>query len=68
MTVKTRILHIGSSRWIRVPKALLDHAQLPDRVELVVEPGCLIVRAKRPRSGWAEAAKAIRERGDDRLL
>jgi antitoxin MazE len=69
MTVTTRIVRIGNSRGIRVPKLLLDEADLPDEVELRAEPGRLVVRAaKRPREGWAEAARTMRERGDDALV
>ena len=69
MATKTRIIRIGNSRGIRVPKVLLDQAQLPEEVELVAEPGRLLVTAaRRPRAGWAEAAKVMHERGDDRLL
>ena len=57
MITKTRIVQIGNSRGIRVPKVLLEHAQLPDDVELQAENGRLIVRAARgPRAGWADAA------------
>ena len=69
MITKTRIVQIGNSKGIRVPKVLLEHAQLPDEVELQAEHGRLIVRAaQEPRAGWADAAKAMRARGDDRLL
>lgn len=69
MVTRTRIVQIGNSKGIRVPKMLLEHAQLPDEVELQAEHGRLIVRAAREaRSGWAEAAKAMHARGDDRLL
>ena len=69
MTVKTRIVRIGNSRGIRVPKALLQQAQLPEEVELHAEAGRLVVRAAHgPRAGWAEAAKAMHARGEDRLL
>jgi len=34
MATKTRLVQIGNSRGIRVAKALLDPAQLPDEVEL----------------------------------
>ena len=67
--MKTRIIRIGNSKGIRVPKVLLDQAQLPEDVELQAEPGRLVVRAARgPRFGWAEAAKAMHARGEDRLL
>jgi antitoxin MazE len=69
MTTKTRIVRIGNSQGIRVPKPLLDQAQLPEEVELSAEPGRIIVRAARgARDGWAEAAKAMRSRNEDELL
>lgn len=69
MIAKTRIVRIGNSKGIRVPKVLLEHARLPDEVELQAENGRLIVRAARgPRAGWTEAAKLMHARGDDRLL
>lgn len=69
MTTKARIVRIGNSRGIRVPRILLDEAQLPDEVELHAEPGRLIVQAtRRPRTGWAEAARAMSEARHDSLL
>jgi antitoxin MazE len=69
MTTKARIVRIGNSRGIRIPKVLLDQAQLPDEVELHAEPGRLVVQgARRPRMGWAEAARAMAKHGDDDLL
>ena len=69
MTTKTRIVRIGNSRGIRVPKILLDQAQLPDEVELLAEPGRLVVQgARRPRTGWAEAARAMVAADHDALL
>jgi antitoxin MazE len=69
MTTKTRIVRIGNSRGIRVPKILLDQAQLPDEVELHVEPGRLVVLGvRRPRTGWAKAACAMAQARHDGLL
>jgi antitoxin MazE len=69
MIAKTRIVRIGNSRGIRVPKGLLEQAQLPEEVELQAEHGRLVVRAAQgPRAGWAAAAKAMRTERDDRLL
>ncbi|HEY7868478.1 MAG TPA: AbrB/MazE/SpoVT family DNA-binding domain-containing protein [Methylomirabilota bacterium] len=69
MTTKTRIVRIGNSRGIRVPKILLDQAQLPEEVELHAEPGRLVVQAtRRPRAGWAEAARAMAAAAHDDLL
>lgn len=69
MNARTRIIRIGNSRGIRVPKGLLEQAQLPDEVELQAERGRLVVRAAHgPRAGWAAAAKAMHAEGDDQLL
>lgn len=66
MTTRTRIIRIGNSRGIRVPKVLLDEAGLPEEVELRAEPGRLVVSAvTRPRAGWASKARSMRQRGDD---
>lgn len=69
MTVTTRIVRIGNSRGFRVPKVLLDRADLPDEVQLLAEPGRLVVTAAQtPRAGWADAAKQMHTSGDDQLL
>jgi antitoxin MazE len=69
VATKTRIVRIGNSRGIRIPKTLLDEADLPEEVDLHAQPGRLIIQAaRRPRSGWAAAAKRMRARGDDGLL
>jgi antitoxin MazE len=69
MATTARIIRIGNSRGIRVPKALLEQSQLPDEVELLAEPGRLTVRPlRRNRAGWADAARSMRMHGDDRLL
>jgi antitoxin MazE len=69
MTTKTRIVRIGNSRGIRVPKILLDQAQLPEEVELHAEPGRIVVQgARRPRAGWGEAARAMAGARHDSLL
>lgn len=67
--MKARIVRVGNSRGIRLPKPLLDEAGLPDEVEIHAEPGRIIIEsATRPRAGWADAARAMAQRGDDVLL
>jgi len=64
--MKARIVRVGNSRGIRLPKSLLDHAGLPDDVELIAEPGRIVIEAAaRPRAGWAEAAERMAAHGDD---
>ena len=55
--MRARIVRVGNSRGVRLPKPLLDQAGLPDEVEIHAEPGRIIIQSARgPRGGWAEAA------------
>jgi antitoxin MazE len=59
ITMKARLVRIGNSRGIRLPKAIIEQVGLEDEVELRVEEQRLvIVPAKRARTGWAEAIQA----------
>lgn len=67
--MKTRLIRIGNSRGVRIPKPLLDQVGLEDEVELrVVDNGIVIRAARSPRADWAEAAKLAHEREEDGLL
>jgi len=67
--MKTRIVRIGNSRGIRIPKPLLEQAGLEDEVQLeVTEDGLHIKAASAPRLGWAEAADELVHRGEGGLL
>ena len=67
--MKTKLVRIGNSRGVRIPKPLLEQAGLEDEVELlVVESGIIVRGIDSPRAGWAEAAEQLRDRGEDELL
>jgi antitoxin MazE len=56
--MKTRLVRIGNSRGLRLPKPLLEQAGLEDEVEIRVEQGALVIApVATPRTGWAEAAE-----------
>lgn len=60
MRVAARLVQIGNSRGIRIPKPLIEEAGLSDEVELEVQSGTIVVRpAVGARSGWAEAAERL---------
>lgn len=67
--METRLIRIGNSRGIRIPKALIEAAglEVPLRMR-IVDSGLLVERADAPRDGWAEAAQALRSRDEDGLL
>ncbi len=68
-SVKTRLVPIGNSRGIRIPKTLLDQLALGPDVVLTAERDRLVIsRARRPRQSWGDQFRRMAERGDDRLL
>jgi len=67
--MKTRIVRIGNSQGIRIPKPVLEQVGLPDEVELEVDGNTIVLRpSTRPREGWADDFKSMAEAGDDDLL
>ena len=67
--MKTRLVRIGNSRGIRLPKPLIAQAGLTEEVELHVRDGAIVIeRASTPRAGWAQAAKEMHERDEDLLI
>ncbi len=67
--MQTRVVRIGNSRGIRIPKVLLEQTGLPEVVEISAEGDSLVIRpANRPRAGWAAAFQQMATRGDDGLL
>ena len=68
MKSKARIVRVGNSRGIRIPKALLEEAGLTEDVELDARAGAITIRpARGVRAGWAEAAAQL-AREDSGLL
>ncbi len=67
--MKTRIVQIGNSKGVRIPKRLLEQAGLLDEVEIRVEDDTFVIRAvKNPRAGWAAAFRRMSQGGDDSLV
>ena len=67
--METRLVQIGNSRGIRIPKALIEAAGLDTPLRLrVVGSGLLIEPANHPRAGWADDARELRDRGEAGLL
>ena len=67
--IKTRLVKIGNSQGIRIPKLVLEQLNLSVDVELEVQDDQLIVRpGSRPRADWADQFRQMAERSDDQLL
>lgn len=65
----TKIVPIGNSRGIRIPKAMLEHCGFGEEVELQAKNGALILRpVNTPRAGWADAFGDMAAAKDDAMV
>ena len=63
----TKIVPIGNSRGIRIPKAMLEHCGFGEEVDLQAKNGALILRpVDAARAGWAAAFAEMGKAGDDK--
>jgi len=67
--MKTRLIRIGNSRGVRIPKAAIEECGLEGAVEMTVRDRVLtIAPARGRRHGWNDAFKAMAAAGDDAPL
>lgn len=69
--VRTRIVRIGNSQGIRIPKLLLEQVHLTEdeEVELEVRSEQIVIRPTyEARHGWETAFQAMAAHQDDELL
>jgi len=67
--LKARIVKIGNSHGVRIPKVWLEQLALGEEVEMAVQSDQIIIRpAHRPRHNWEEQFQVMAANRDDRLL
>ncbi len=67
--MRTKLIAIGNSRGVRIPKPLIEEAGITEEVEIRARKGEIVIRPiKRPRSGWAEAAGLAHGLKEDSLI
>ena len=67
--MRARVIKIGNSQGLRIPKPILEQTGIMDDVEIEVDKNKIIIRpVKNAREGWDNAFKMMREKGDDALL
>jgi antitoxin MazE len=67
--MKTRIVRIGNSQGVRIPRLLLERSNLAEEVELQAHDNQIIIRsAREPRQGWEEEFRLMAAEKDDELL
>ncbi|MHB1922104.1 MAG: AbrB/MazE/SpoVT family DNA-binding domain-containing protein [Chitinophagaceae bacterium] len=63
------LIPIGNSKGIRLNKTLIEKYNILDRVELILEKECIILKAiPISRVGWEKSFKKMHEKGDDQLF
>jgi antitoxin MazE len=69
VNMKARIIRIGNSRGVRIPKALLEQTHMTEDVQIEAQAGEIVIRSARPpRGGWEEGFRRMAQSGDDQLL
>ena len=67
--MKTKIVKIGNSRGVRIPKSFIDESGLKSDVELEVTDGKIIIKSiSKPRESWNSAFHKMSQNKDDTLL
>ena len=65
--MRAKLVRIGNSRGVRLPKPVLEESGLPEDIEIKVEADRVVLMParKHPREGWAESARRMAANGDD---
>jgi antitoxin MazE len=65
--MRAKLVKIGNSKGVRLPKPILEASGLTDDVEIEVEKGRIVLMPakRRPREGWTEDARRMVANGDD---
>ena len=67
--MRARIVKIGNSQGIRIPKPLLEQLKISEDVDIEIENNQIIIRpVSNPRAGWDHAFQKMAENGDDVLI
>ena len=67
--MRAKLITIGNSRGVRLPKPLIKEAGLEDEVEIRVHDKRIeIMPVRGTRSGWADAAKLMHDREEDVII
>ena len=67
--MKSKIIKIGNSQGIRIPKPIIEQLGIEKDIEIVVEDNRLVISpAPQPRANWLAVFKEMAKHGDDKLL
>lgn len=65
----TKVIRIGNSRGIRLPKSIIEQSHLTDDIELEVKNNSIIIKSiQNKRENWDKAFSQMSAEHDDTLL
>lgn len=67
--MRARLIKIGNSQGLRIPKPILEQTGITGDVEIELEKNKIIIRpVQKVREGWDKAFKKMAENGDDEIV
>ncbi len=67
--MKTKLIRIGNSQGVRIPKPLIEESGLSEEIEMILRDNEIVLRpAEETRENWDEAFEEMAQKGDDKLL
>lgn len=67
--MKTKLIRIGNSQGVRIPKPLIEEIGLSGEIEMILEDNQIILRsAEETRKNWDKAFEKMAENQEDQLL
>ncbi|MCB0751395.1 MAG: AbrB/MazE/SpoVT family DNA-binding domain-containing protein [Ignavibacteriae bacterium] len=65
----TKVIKIGNSRGIRIPKTMIDQSGITDKVEIETKENKIIIKGiPQKRKNWEAAFEKMAQNNDDILL
>lgn len=68
-TMKIKLVRIGNSQGVRIPKPVIEEVGLSDEIEMILGESQIILRpSKESRNGWDYSFEKMAQNQDDFLL
>ncbi len=67
--MKTKIIRIGNSQGVRIPKPLIEESGITEEIEMILRDNEIVLRsAETIRKDWDASFEKMTEHGDDAFL
>jgi antitoxin MazE len=67
--MKTKLIRIGNSQGVRIPKPIIEEIGLSEEIEMILKDNQIILRSsEQTRKGWEQSFEKMARDNDDNLL